>query len=99
MSIFLLGAYGVVLVLILIAALIALNSMRSKGSIARALNMALFSISLPRPLPAGSQGASQRPEKELIGIMEQLYGSFTIFTPKAGINLSMASRISLWKLP
>ena len=77
MSIFLLGAYGVVLVLILIAALIALNSMRSKGSIARALNMALFSISLPRPLPAGSQGASQRPEKELIGIMEQLYGSFT----------------------
>jgi len=51
--------------------------MRSKGSIARALNMALFSISLPRPIPQGSQGASQRPEKELIGIMEQLYGSFT----------------------
>jgi len=51
--------------------------MRSKGLIARALNMALFSVSLPRPAPPGSPGASPRPEKELIGIMEQLFGSFT----------------------
>lgn len=51
--------------------------MRSKGSIARALNMVLFSVTLPRPATPGSQSASQRPEKELIGIMEQLYGSFT----------------------
>ncbi len=51
--------------------------MRSKGSIARALNMALFSVSLPRPAPPGTPGASPRPEKELIGVMEQLYGSFT----------------------
>ena len=77
MSIFLLAVYGVVLVLAIIAAFIALNSMRSKGSIARALNMALFSVSLPRPVAQSSQGGSQRPEKELIGIMEQLYGSFT----------------------
>ena len=77
MSIFFLITYGVVLVLILIAALITLNSWRSKGSIARALNMALFSVTLPRPAPVGSPGASQRPEKELIGIMEQLYSSFT----------------------
>jgi GTPase SAR1 family protein len=67
----------VILALILIAGFIALNSLRSKGSIARALNMALFSVTLPRPASAGSPGASQRPEKELIGIMEQLYGSFT----------------------
>ncbi len=65
------------LALIVIAALVTLNSMRSKGSIARALNMALFSVSVPRPATPGSQGASQRPEKELIGIMEQLYSSFT----------------------
>ncbi len=74
---FLIGVYVVVLVLIIIAAFITLNSMRSKGSIARALNMALFSITLPRPAVPGSAGASQRPEKELIGIMEQLYASFT----------------------
>jgi len=76
-SIFLIGVYVVIFVLIIIAALIALNSMRSKGSIARALNMALFSITLPRPATQGYQGASPRPEKELVGIMEQLYGSFT----------------------
>ena len=77
MSIFLLIVYGVVLVLIIVSALVTLNSLRSKGSIARALNMALFSITLPRPTLPGFQGAPQRPEKELIGIMEQLYGSFT----------------------
>ncbi len=77
MSIFFLIIYGVVLVLIIVSALVTLNSLRSKGSIARALNMALFSITLPRPTSPGSQGAPQRPEKELIGIMEQLYGSFT----------------------
>jgi hypothetical protein len=76
-SILLLSVYGVAFTLIILAALITLNSMRSKGSIARALNMALFSITLPRPVASGAQGGSQRPEKELIGIMEQLYGSFT----------------------
>ncbi len=60
--------------LILIAAFIALNSMRTKGSVARALNMALFSITLPRP---DVNAANRRPEKELIAVMEQLYGSFT----------------------
>lgn len=77
MSIFILIALSVVFVLILISALVTLNSLRSKGSIARALNMSLFSIRLPRPASPGSSGASQRPEKELIGVMEQLYGSFT----------------------
>ncbi len=77
MSIFYLSIYGVVLVLILLAAFIVLNSLRSKGSIARALNMALFSISLPRPPAPGAAGSSQRPEKELIAVMEQLYSSFT----------------------
>lgn len=77
MSITLLIIYAIVLAMVFVAAFIVLSSMRSKGSIARALNMALFSITLPRPAMPGSAGASQRPEKELIGIMEQLYGSFT----------------------
>lgn len=49
--------------------------MRSKGSIARALNMSLFAISLPRDTSANS--GQQRPEKELISVMDQLYGSLT----------------------
>jgi len=75
-SIFLFGIYGIVLILIIVAGFVVLNSMRSKGSIARALNMVLFSVTLPRLNPA-DPGSSQKPEKELIGVMEQLYSSFT----------------------
>src|SRR5258708_261324 len=74
-STILLIAYGVVLILIFAAGLVVLNSARYKGSIARALNMALFSVTLPRP--AIGQGQNQRPEKELISVMKQLYSSFT----------------------
>ncbi|OGN27638.1 MAG: hypothetical protein A2941_01460 [Candidatus Yanofskybacteria bacterium RIFCSPLOWO2_01_FULL_49_17] len=56
-----------------LAAFIALSSMRSRGSIARALNMILLSVALPRPLA----GDGRRPEKELISVMEQLYSSLT----------------------
>jgi hypothetical protein len=47
--------------------------MRSRGSIARALNMTLLSVTLPRPL--AKEG--QKPEKELIAVMEQLFSSLT----------------------
>ncbi|MEK9157951.1 MAG: DUF87 domain-containing protein, partial [Patescibacteria group bacterium] len=77
MSIFLISVYAIVVLLILISVFLLLNSKRSKGSLARALNMSLFSVTLPRPAPQGSANASQRPEKELISVMEQLYGSFT----------------------
>jgi len=56
-----------------IAGLVLVGSFRTKGSIARALNMSLFLITLPRENPAT---AGQRPEKELISVMEQLYSSF-----------------------
>ena len=52
-----------------------LGSFRTKGSIARALNMSLFLITLPREVP--SANSQQRTEKELISVMEQLYSSFT----------------------
>ena len=74
-SIFLIIGYFSVLVLIFVAALVVLNSMRSKGSIARALNMSLFLITLPRENHSANQ--NQKPEKELIGVMEQLFSSFT----------------------
>src|SRR3989344_1470149 len=67
--------YLVVAVIIFIAGLILVGSFRTKGSIARALNMSLFLISVPRD-PSTSSGQSQRPEKEIISVMEQLYSSF-----------------------
>src|SRR3989344_7270562 len=60
-----------------IAALVLSGSLRTKGHIARALNMSLFLITLPRdPLTSSGQG-QQRTEKDLISVMEQLYSSFS----------------------
>ncbi len=74
MSILIISIYGIGFVLILLAAFVSLNSLRTKGSIARALNLALFSVSLPRP--TNPAAGTQKPEKELIAVMEQLYSSF-----------------------
>ena len=57
-----------------LTAFLLMQSMRTRGSLARALNLVLFRISVPRDMFEGQQ---QRPEKELIGIMEQLYASLT----------------------
>jgi len=67
----------VVLAIIFIAGLVLVGSFRTKGSIARALNMSLFLITVPRESPSASSGQAQRPEKEIISVMEQLYSSFT----------------------
>ena len=74
---FLLIIYLVVIVIIFVAALVLLGSFRTKGSIARALNMSLFLVTLPREAPSTVSGQVQRTEKELISIMEQLYSSFS----------------------
>lgn len=77
MPFFLIIIYFIVLAIIFIAGLVLLGSFRTKGSIARALNMSLFSIILPRdPLTSSGQG-QQKTEKELISVMEQLYSSFS----------------------
>ena len=64
-----------VLAIIFIAGLILVNSFRTKGSMARALNMSLFLITLPRENPQIAQ-SQQRSEKDIISIMEQLFASF-----------------------
>lgn len=74
MSLILFVIYAVVLVIILIAGLIVLGQFRTKGSLARALGMSLFSVTLPR---GTGETANQKPDKELIAVMEQLYASFS----------------------
>ncbi len=76
MTLVILIIYLVALAILFIAGLVLVNGFRSKGSIARALNMSLFLITLPRETPMSGQG-QQRSEKELISIMEQLLSSFT----------------------
>lgn len=77
MSLFLIIIYLAVLVIIFVAALIIFGSFRTKGSIARAINMSLFSITVPRDVPQAGSAQAQKSEKELISIMEQLYSSFS----------------------
>ena len=74
---FILIIYLIVVAIIFVAALVLFGSLRTKGSIARALNMSLFLITLPRDLPSGQGQGQQRTEKELISVMEQLYSSFS----------------------
>ena len=61
--------------IIFIAALVLSGSFRTKGHIARALNMSLFLITIPRETPE-AYGA-QKTEKDVISVMEQLYSSFS----------------------
>ncbi len=68
-------SYLVSLTVIFIAGFALFDSMRKKGSISRALNMSLFLITLPRDSATTTQ--PQKPEKELISVMEHLYSSLT----------------------
>lgn len=74
MSPLLLILYAVVLVIIASAALIMLNGVRTKGSIARSLDMTLLSFELPR-FAAQAAGGQGKQDRELIALMEQLYAS------------------------
>ena len=67
--------YLIAIAVVIIAGLVLFDSIKTKGSISRALNMSLFLVMLPREssAPAGQQ----RPEKELISLMEHLYSSFS----------------------
>jgi type IV secretory pathway TraG/TraD family ATPase VirD4 len=76
LNLILLAIYALLLVIVAIAAFVVLGSIRTKGSVARAINMSLFLVTLPRG--SGDQGSQgQKPDKELIAVMEQLYSSFS----------------------
>ncbi len=73
----------IIIILIVFAALFAVGNiffrqMREKGRITRGLNMALFSVKMPRDT-AAKEGQEQKKEKEVLGIAEQLYSSFANF--------------------
>lgn len=74
MSPLLLILYAAGLVIIVGTALVILNSVRSKGSLARSLDMTLLLFELPRFAAQSAQG-QQKNDKELIALMEQLYAS------------------------
>lgn len=65
--------YFLVFVIIATALFVVVGSVRTKGAVARALNMSLFLIRLPKDSPA----PEQKTEKDLISIMEQLYAGIT----------------------
>src|SRR5260221_363851 len=74
MSPLLLILYALVLVILGVAVLVMINGLRSKGAIARSLDMVLLSFELPR-FGAQNAGGQQKPDRELIALMEQLYAS------------------------
>lgn len=61
--------------MLFIAGLVLFGSLRTKGSLARALNMSLFSVTLPRD--NGGHDGTGKSFKDLLAVMEQLYSSFT----------------------
>lgn len=70
---------GLVLIMLAIVALLMLGGLRSRGSIARSLNMTLLLFTLPR---AGGEGAREEEDQKLISVMEQLYSSVAMLHTK-----------------
>src|SRR3989344_1692138 len=73
----------IIVILIVLAAFFAVGNiffrqMREKGRVTRGLNLALFSVKMPRDT-ATKEGQEQKKEKEMLGIAEQLYSSFANF--------------------
>lgn len=67
--------YAIVVAIFFVTGLVLVGSLRTRGGIARALNMSLFTVTLPREFT--NDNRQQKPDKELIAVMEQLYSSFT----------------------
>lgn len=52
----------------------------NKGRVARSLNLVLFSVSVPKEINKGKE--QQKPNKEIISVMEQFYASSSAFREK-----------------
>ena len=76
--IFLISSF-IALAIVFVAGLVVLGGLKTRGRMQRALNMTLFLVKVPREEPNTQSGAGQKPDKELIGIAEQLISSFSNF--------------------
>ncbi|WKZ27277.1 MAG: DUF87 domain-containing protein [Candidatus Paceibacterota bacterium] len=65
-------AYGAVFILTAAAALVFFGSLRARGRIMRGMDMSLYRVTLPREAQS-----SQKSDRELIAVMEQLFTSIT----------------------
>jgi hypothetical protein len=79
MPLLLIAILGVVTLIIGAAAIIMLNGVRTKGAIARSLDMVLLSFELPR---FGDAQGKEKDDKQLIAAMEQLYASVATLSSK-----------------
>jgi len=75
-QILLLIIFLLILSIVCIGGLIFIYNSKRKGKRAKALNMSLFLISLPKN-PKRNEGEAPKSEKEIIAVMEQLYSSFS----------------------
>lgn len=67
--------YISVLVILVITGFVLTGTIKGRGSVARALNLSLFRITLPKETVSNS--GQQKSDKELISVMEQLYSSIS----------------------
>lgn len=77
---FLYLASGIAFAVLLIAGLVVLGGLKTKGRMERALNMALFLVRVPRHSP--TKEGQPKNEKEIIAVGEQLLTALTNFHAK-----------------
>ena len=72
MSVLTIILLAVVLLILAVAAFVMLNAVRTRGAVARSLDLTLMRFTLPRFSP---QAGQPQDDKKLISVMEQLYSS------------------------
>lgn len=78
-----------------LAFLFVYRSVVGRGSITRSLNMSIFLVSVPKEAPKQEDGEEKKEEKKAIGIMEQLYSSFSYIKEKHFIRRILYGEPSL----
>lgn len=78
MSLIIIIASTLSLIAIVVAALITIGGLKTKGQIQRSLNMTLFLVRIPRETKGSGEDSSRsQAEKESISIAEQMFSSFS----------------------